>query len=296
MSPDATKKRDEAGPDGSSYVEAVIAAGQRSRAIISVVLVLMVLTFTSLRNNYEPAWNYTRIQVYEDLYDCLSSNDFNHANCAALKMRIEVIKGRQPVASDVKEFADNAEIELRGEFGSGDFRSVNQTKMEEVKKRYEALISKDAEGAAIAIPVLGSQIDFNDLWLVSGVIMFFLLYMLYASIEQEYRNVRFIAEHKRSYLQLVVMNQVLSVLRAQNNPIAASAQKLVWLSPALLYIYLFWSDLHTYQVSVAFVGRARTIGEYFFEGVTVLAVVYANVRCVMAQAKLQEVLRDAASA
>src|SRR5262245_5798934 len=133
----AEEENDDTGPDGKSYVDAVVAAGQRSRTIISIVLVLMVLIFTSLRNNYEPAWNYERIQVYEDLYDCLKADDFDHAKCAPLKVRIEQIEGRPAVADDVKKFAANAEVELRGQYGSESFQSLNETKIDEVKKRYE---------------------------------------------------------------------------------------------------------------------------------------------------------------
>jgi hypothetical protein len=253
----------------------------------------MVLTFTSLRNNYEPAWNYERIQVYEDLYDCLKANDLGDAKCAPFRERIGQIEGRPAVANDVTKFAANAEVELRGQYGSESFQSLNETKLDEVKKRYEALISKESN-AVIVMPVLGSQIDFNDLWMVSGVIMFFLLYMLYASIEQEYRSVKFIAEHKKSYLDLVIMNQVMPLLRVQGNRVLHRVlylvQAIILLSPALLYLYVFWSDWDTYEVSLAFVGRLRTITEYFFEGAILVAVIYINIRCLIAQTKLQQML------
>jgi hypothetical protein len=285
----AMGENDDAGPDGKSYVDAAVAAGQRSRTIISIVLVLMVLTFTSLRNNYEPNWNYTRIQLYEELYDCLKANDFGHARCAPLRERIGQIEGRLAVADDMTKLAANAEVELRGQYSSEDFPSLNETKIDEVKKRYETLISKESN-AVVAIPVLGSQIDFNDLWMVSGVIMFFLLYMLYASIEQEYRSVKFIAEHKKSYLDLVIMNQVMPLLRVHGNRVLYVVQTIILLSPTWLYLYVFWSDWDTYEVSLAFVGRLRTIIEYFVEGTIVVAVIYVNIRCVRAQAKLQQVL------
>ncbi len=196
-------------PDGKIYLDAVLSAGRRSRAIISIALILIVFTFTSLRNNYEPDWNYAYIQLYEDLHDCLTQTDLNHAKCGPLKNRIEEVKHRPARADDVVEFAHDVEIELRGKYSDADFYSINETKIKELETRYTALSSRDAEDELISIPVLGSQINFNDLWLVSGVLMFCLLYALRASLEQEYRNAKFIVDHKPHYRDLLVMNQVL---------------------------------------------------------------------------------------
>jgi hypothetical protein len=282
--------QERSGPDGKSCVDAVVAAGQRSRALISIVIVLMVLTFTSLRNNYEPAWNYIRVQLYEDLYDCLKQGDFNHIRCSSLKERIERIEGRGARVDDVTKFAATAEIELKGKFGDENFQSLNGTKIKELQTRFNALIAKDAEGETITIPVLGSQIDYNDLWLVSGVVMFCLLYMLYASLEQEYRNVKYVAENRPEFLDLVFMYQVSPALRLDVRPITTIAQNLLWLTPTGLYLYLFISDVATYPLSVAFAGSSRAIVEYFFEAVTVVAVIYADFRCMLSQSNLRKLL------
>jgi hypothetical protein len=279
-------------PSGKDYLEAATSAGQRSRAIISVVLILMVFTFTALRNNYEPAWNYTLIQVYEDLHDCLTQNNLGDPKCVALKDRVEKIQGRPARAEDVVPFADDIEIELRGQYEERDFLSRNDSKIRELEIRYKALIAKDAENEVISIPVLGSQINFNDLWLVSGVLMFCLLYALRASLEQEYRNARFIVERKPLYANLLSMNQVLS-LQSDANLIARIIQGIVWIAPSCLYLYLFYSDCVTYPYNVAIVGQLRTIVEYFLEGGAVFLVIFQNVQCLRAQYKLQKLLGSA---
>jgi hypothetical protein len=57
-------------PKGESYVEAVTAAGQRSRAMVYFILILSVLTFAALRENYGPNWTKQRYQTSQDLQDC----------------------------------------------------------------------------------------------------------------------------------------------------------------------------------------------------------------------------------
>lgn len=277
-------------PDGKSYLDAVVAAGQRSRAIIFIVLLLMVFTFTSIRNNYDPAWNYTFIQLYEDLHDCLVKNNFDDPQCNLLKDRIKELEGRPARAEDVVSFAQEAQIDLNGEFGASNFGVLNATKIKEIETRYNALIAKEATSEAIAIPLLASEVDYNDLWLVSGVIMFCLLCALYASREQEFRNAKYIFNYKPQYADLVIMNQVLS-WQSDVKPITKFIQALFWLLPTYLYLYLFYSDLETYSLSVIIVGRSRSIIEYFIEGMMVIAVICANILCLRSQYKLRNLFQ-----
>jgi hypothetical protein len=278
---------DDSGPDGRSYVDAVVAAGQRSRTIISIIIVLMVLTFTSLRINYEPAWTYLQIQLYEDLYDCLKQNNLADDRCTPVRIRISDMEGRVAQADDITEFAGNVDIKLRGQFGTDQFTTLNATKINELDARIKALVEKDTTGAVISIPVLGSQIDFNDLWIVSGGVMLCLLYMLYASIEQERRNVEFIASEKKQYLTLMFMNLVLPSPQMQENAASTFIKRLAWLSPSLLYIYFFWADLYYYYFSFVLLGRQRSVIEYCVETIFVLFGIYYNILCLNAQTKLE---------
>jgi hypothetical protein len=274
------------------YLDTVTSAGYRSRAIISVVLLLLVFTLTSLRNNYDPAWNYTLIQVYEDLRDCLVQKTFDDPKCTPLKERIEQFEGRPAQTEDVINFAENVEIELTGKYGDPNFLTLNETKIKEIESRYNALIAKDATSDAISIPFFGSIVDYNDLWLVSGVIMIFLLSALYLSLEQERRNAKYIFDRKHSYWDLVVMNQVLWVRRPRL--FAKILLSVVWLMPTFLYLYLFYSDLDTYDLSVITIGRSRSNLEYFLEGATVALVVYTNLICLLSLHRLRRLIAGVA--
>jgi hypothetical protein len=233
---------------------------------------------------------YRPVQISGAGSDCLKQGNFNDIGCSGLRQRIERIEGRSARADDITKFAANAEVELKGHFGDENFHSLNGTKIKELETRFNALVVKDAEGETITIPVLGSQIDFNDLWLVSGVVMFCLLYALYASLEQEYRNVKYVAENKPEFLDLVFMHQVSPALGLDAKPVTTMTQNLLWLTPTGLYLYLFWSDVVTYPLSVAFVGSSRAIVEYFFEAVTVVAVIYVDFRCMLSRSNLRKLL------
>src|SRR5580700_1389733 len=64
-------------PDGKSYVDAAVAAGQRSRALIYFILILVVLTFASLRNSYSPNWTEQEYLTYQDILDCYANSRCN---------------------------------------------------------------------------------------------------------------------------------------------------------------------------------------------------------------------------
>lgn len=283
------------GPDGKSCVDAAVAAGQRSRAIIFIILLLMVFTLTSIRNNYDPAWDYTLIQIYEDLHDCLVQNNLEDPRCSPLKDRIEDLMGRPPRKDDVVTFAEDAQIDLNGDFGAADFGSLNATKIKELETRYNALIAKDATSEAISIPLLSSFVDYNDLWLVSGIIMFCLLFALNASFGQELRNGKYIFERKPLYADLLIMNQLITLQSASRSAVRV-LQAIVWLLPTYLYLYLFYTDLDTYDLSVIMVGQSRSLLEYSLEGATVIGVVIANILCFRTQLVLRTLFdRRAAS-
>src|ERR1700719_1730740 len=62
-------------PDGKSYVDAVTAAGQRSRTLIYFILILTVLTFAAERNSYGPDWAEQRYRTREQIYACYIRNE-----------------------------------------------------------------------------------------------------------------------------------------------------------------------------------------------------------------------------
>ena len=76
-------------PDGKSYVDAAIAAGGRSRTIIYFIVTLVVLTFTSIRNQYDPDWMTSRAEMHQELHTCLTKGNPQHPDCQEILRRMD---------------------------------------------------------------------------------------------------------------------------------------------------------------------------------------------------------------
>lgn len=151
--------------------------------------------------------------------------------------------------------------------------------LERIKFKIDAFEKRDIEFYTISIPLLGSFIDVNDLWLVSGVVMLFLLYLLGASLEQEHPNIAYILENKKSYVNLIAMNQVLSVLTIGVSRFVKAVEIFFWLTPTFLYLYLLYEDLTDFKVGLIYLPKYHTVIIAIVETTIVLLVAYLNVRC-----------------
>jgi hypothetical protein len=155
----------------------------------------------------------------------------------------------------------------------------------------DTLIKRDTDNDTITLPLLGASIDINDLWIVSGGMMFFLLYFLRTSQNQEERNIRYILSNKREFMDLVAMNQVLSPHAIGLGLVGKSVEWCFGLLPSLLYVYLAYLDWDSIAVSFLYVGKSRTYVEYGFESLLILFVIYNNVMCLWNQNRIRNLIR-----
>jgi len=132
----------------------------------------------------------------------------------------------------------------------------------------------------------------NDRWIVSGVMMFFLLYFLKASTQQEKRNVQYIQKRLPHLCELLELNQVLSILEARSNPLVKCLYGIIWPMPTLLYAYLLYLDIDSRKVGYIFVGVPATEIQLSLEGIVVLLVVYMNVSCLRIHLELRKLIAD----
>src|SRR5271156_6823327 len=291
-------------PDGKSYVEAVNAAGQRSRALIYFILILTVLTFAAMRNSYEPDWVEKRYRTREQVFTCFVNNrcdEFNEVlvkagmmkgkpseeeRKRALKRASDAIGIKFEKLRPAKSATDSApqpgtsapanqapqssapattnpapqlgtSVPVSPEIDNWDKRELTLT--------IEAMIKREIDNDTIALPLLGTVIDINDLWIVSGGIMFFLLYFLHASQKQEERNIRYVCAYRPAFENLVAMNQVLTPHGIEVGGIGRVLEWGFGLLPSFLYIYLAVLDFSSVDISFLDIGRPETIVEYVIE-------------------------------
>jgi hypothetical protein len=290
-------------PDGKSYVDAATAAGQRSRALVYFILILTVLTFASLRNSYAPDWTARRFKALQEVQNC-----YIRDQCEKWDKRLMAAGLMPPQATDEQKATARASAESRLEFDFSGLRTVEigtssaaapdskttddvDLRRQEFELAVQALQKKDLDNDTITLPVLGSAIDINDLWIASGAMMFFLLHFLRTSLEQEYRNIRYIINHKPQFATLAVMNQVLAPHAINIGQLGRAVEFCVVMLPSILYFYLCYLDWDSLLVSFLYIGRSKTYLEFGLEILLSVMVCYVNIRCRIVQTKIRENIR-----
>jgi hypothetical protein len=146
-------------PEGNTYVDAVISAGNRSRNYIYFILILIVLTFTSIRNNYAPDWMAVRVGAYQDLYHCLRADDVKSGDCDELRKRaqrtgLDVSSSASFKADDGRELdlagemAHKMDLRIVGKLGDPDFKKNNYITLEEIKLKISSFIVHNSYSVA----------------------------------------------------------------------------------------------------------------------------------------------------
>lgn len=291
-------------PDGKSYVDAVTAAGQRSRALIYFIVILTVLTFAALRNSYAPDWTEQRYRMREAVFACYVHHlcgDLDDRLVRAGLMRKNAIEGERNAALQTAAKALDINVERLQANAAASAPVLDSAARgtdpgnwarRELVLNIENLIKKDIDNDTITLPLLGSSIDINDLWIVSGGLMFFLLYFLRVSQKQEERNIKYIHEEKREFGDLVAMNQVLSPHAIGLSPFGKSLEWLFGLLPSFLYFYLAYLDWQTIQISLLYTGEIHTYVAWGIELFLTVVVIYNNVRCLQNQNTIRSLIRD----
>jgi hypothetical protein len=183
---------------------------------------------------------------------------------------------------------------LIGKLGDVDFRKNNKLAIDTINSSIATFAKQDSDTYVVKIPLIGSYVDVNDLWVVSGIVLFFLLYFLKASLEQEYRNVDYILNNKSHLAKLVKLNQVVSTLGQHPNHLVAifrkSFQVIIWLIPTYLYAYLLITDLSTASVGYVLLPARTIFIQSAAEIVTVALVIWMNISSLVSHLRLQSLI------
>ncbi|HUC61404.1 MAG TPA: hypothetical protein VMF53_05565 [Alphaproteobacteria bacterium] len=297
-------------PDGKSYVEAVVAAGKRSRGIVYFILIILLLTITCIRNTYNPDWFSVTIDLYQDLFGCLDSNDRSEHYCKDLEARAARYNEIFPIDAghDVSLLDAFVEIifeqdmpksgvlagqpALRGKIGDPSFKRDNYLKIAQAKSRLDEYIKRDLAEEIIPIPLVGSWINVNDLWMVGGAVMAFLLFLLKASLTQEYRNLHYIRSNLPAYMDLAIMSQDISALTLNVGRFYGVTRAFIMFLPSMVYSWLVYWDFRTYQIPYMVVSTRETNFEYALESLMLLVVLWLNLTCYRSQSRLHNLVRE----
>lgn len=282
------------GPDGKDYLATLFSSGQQSRQIIYFILIVIALTFAATRNGYSPDWMGHRVAVFQELATCLDGEKMNAAHCAPLKTRMTQL-GFGPNKQgkyDVAGYASTFGISIVGGFDDASFLESNKAASDEIKARVAEFVRRDTDFFSVTIPALGITLDTNDLWLVSGGGMSFLLFLLSSSLHQEARNLTYIARYWPGFARIGAMNQTLSYRAVGSSSAYEVVRSIFWFIPTILYIYIILSDWQTSTVSTIYLGRCHSNLEFLCEVGILFVVIVLNWRCLSRQRELENLVRQ----
>lgn len=246
---------------GEQFVETVIKGSARTSSIMYVMALLVILIVAVIRSTVSPTWNDARVALVMIAEPCSKDLRFDKDCRKALDYTAHL----------------GFDFERHPEISTDPGNRIGKA----YDKQVEALLqTRTTLHTMIQLPIFGVPIDGNDLWMVSGMALAVMLYLLRLSLAREYYNIIRLLSHCRrpETIELVIMGQLLS---APPNAVRLSkgVPFLVFCLPATLHSYVVLTDLWTLHInrllsSTYFVGLNAV-----FEVLSVVVVAYLAGKC-----------------
>lgn len=231
--------------DFQPYLQAVITASQRTRSLVYVLLIALIAIFAAYRNTAEPDWIDARLRQLQLAYDCLQRKD----STGECKAALDYAKGfmytnpnKMPVSSESQMYDDPSIYQPKPTVPPDQIEM-----MKELQHQIEVLITQRTESLEVRIPLLGLQMDMNDLGLISGITLFFLMYIFLLLLTREEENInqatdKAVQSKNKDNLRLLLMVQVFSSPSKSKTGVT-SAVYLAFALPFLLHLRILFTDI-----------------------------------------------------
>jgi hypothetical protein len=221
--------------DFKTYVDIVTKAGDRSRSVIYVCLIVTFCIAATILNTYVPAWNNARFIKIQTALVCWEQKTVS-AHCA-----------------DAIEYAGFRGFKLLT--GNGDFVSKDSEVVRELKKRVDDLSEKDLNQNSFTVPFFNASIDVNDLWVLTGGVVTFLYFLIASCLAQEVEALALAAKYAINpykaelLLSTGVLGRHSALLRGG----------IVLFLPLLVTAYALLDFWGTYKIGYDLVGKPLTL-------------------------------------
>ena len=244
----------------SEFVEAMRTSSDRARYAFYVVVVATVLIFITNHNIHEDSWPRRRLDKWYQ-YAREPGRWYQSPPKTAGRngSRIDAIKAAYK--RDASDWYDPPEY-----LGSGDPNRLKAVRAEYTKQFASRAIFTTS-------PIPGVSIDINDLGLMSGIALVLLLLVLVMTIAREHENLqlslykvrRVCAEDKeasqRGDSRANILYHTLAMTQVLNAPPTLARWgrhgvlhylRLVFLAPALVYSWVFWTEWRTQYIAALY--------------------------------------------
>jgi hypothetical protein len=269
--------------DFRPYLEAVIAASQRTRFTIYVLIAALLIIITTFRNTDYPDWVNSRLMRLQIADACLQDNN---------------------QSDDCAKAVDYAKEFMAGDSGAEEMRKLYFDKGlgPGLDLQIEELIKQRTQALTIHLPFFGLAIDINDLGLAGGLFLAPILFVLYASLGSEMDNVKRAERKARKIkdegmrddnLELLLMAQLLASPSKGNTGVSKGIYVLLLLVAAF-HLYVCFDDLRTLPIAINLEGWGVAIVETVIEWVAFTLVLLLSVLCMRRYRELNKSLREIA--
>jgi hypothetical protein len=191
-----------------------------------------------------------------------------------------------PSCNDAREYA-----RLRHHFPQA-FSGVDEapatTKLiltQELQKRVDDLMRRELETHVVTVPILGISVDGNDLWLLSSLLMIFMLRILWACLEREFDNLRRASIRATDDVkrELIIMSQLFATRLDHFHPIPV-----LLFMPVGINLYILYDDYVTFPVGRILRGLWPWVEALAFHIALTLLVGVLCLLCFLAARKIEK--------
>lgn len=246
--------------DFRPYLEAANLASLRTRSTAYVLVVAVVIIFTTYRHTITPDWLDARLTKLQTAFVCMTE-------------KLDLDQPKQ--CEDAVKYSRDLLYTGKGaELPRGDaFRT-------ELREQISILIRLRTEALTLRLPFVGMAVDSNDLGLLGGIFLTSILYILHAWLYREVDNLKrakdktkTLSEGKRKeHLEHLLMTQVLTSRKGITVGVF-----LLLAGVVAMHWFVLRSDLETYGIAETLQGSwganlETILDKTFFAFVCVLSV------------------------
>jgi hypothetical protein len=275
--------------DLNPYIDATISSGNRARAVLALIVIASVMTFSAFWNSRSGSWLNLRRQSVED---AIYWWDAEHKD---RETAYQDSTDTAPISSI--ERGDDQERLYRGQAYVERRHIISRRELEETRKKMDDLRTEQA--LVFRIPFFGTAFDINDLGVLSGGCFVVLLMWFRFSLLRELSNVSLTfgtakeMNQLRTCYQRLAMHQVLhtpeiltdlSRRKTRLQGLSDSLPKQLFLLPTVALGLVFLLDLLT-----SYGAASLTMLQ---ELVLLVCVLFLTLSCLRVSNQISKVWRD----
>jgi len=255
------------------YLEAVSESGGRTRTFIYVMILVNFCILAASLNSIGPDWNDLRLEKLKIALACfdLSTKD---SEC-----------------NQALNYATQRGFEL-SEKGKNTLPITETT--EQLKISINNYIQKSIDENSFRIPVFDVPLDVNDLWVLSGVLNCYLMFVLVICFDREYDDLKLGVKNSQSTedLELILSTQMFG--RSSNGTIARFSNLLFKVSvvfgPFALHFRVVYRCFQAFSIYDDLSGMITAIFILALCSLTLIILLYFGLRAFKAVSEIENVV------